>query len=41
MRKWAKQDNPNIVHTLTLLEAEQLALKGDKKNASVKNMRSP
>lgn len=40
MRKWSKQDNPNIVHTLTLLEAEQLVLKGDEKNASVKYEKS-
>ena len=39
MKKWAK-DNPNVVHTLKILEAEQFALNGNKEKACLAYERS-
>ncbi len=33
MKKWLKAENPNVVHTVAILEAEQFALKGQKEKA--------
>ena len=39
MKKWAK-DNPNVVHTLKILEAEQFALNCNKEKACLAYERS-